>query len=191
MVINEVNGSEDINSYENIIKRNNMAVAGAKRKPSSTELEQKYFSDLKREYTTLNIKSNSRNIHENDKVSITLSPELIRKAVKDPKVDKVIRKSLDDAAKYAKSFKANNVTRDGHKVKSVGFFIDRNTKISASLKLSEEITFKDSDEKKLVRQSLMVKFQAAEEKLDKETSLYYKYLSLLRNEKSASLDVTI
>ncbi|SFU84425.1 hypothetical protein SAMN04487886_12153 [Clostridium sp. DSM 8431] len=200
VAIDSVDNLTDRNSYESIIKRNRALVSSSNkttRKLSSTELEEKYFRDLQKEYSKLNIKKNSRAIHEEDKVSIVLSPELIKKAVKDPEIDKTIRKSLDDAEKYRKSFKANNLTKDGHKVKSVSFFIDRNAKISTSIKINSDIDFKDSSEKELVKSSLTAQFQAVESKVNSETSLYYRYLSLLRQDNFSSedsftsLDITV
>lgn len=158
---------------------------------NSQELEDRYFKNIKKEYATLNLKKNTSNIFQKDKVTITLSPELIKKACKDEDVDKALKKSLDDAVKNKKAFKAYSCTKDGKKVNSISFFIDGRQRTSCSIRLENKDYLETEEEKRSVSRIISNEISRISKKSDINTSLYYKYISLLYNNKFTLLDMTV
>lgn len=184
----------DINS----VGRTNYAVEIKNNLPttfnySTKEKIEKYIKDLNEECEGITLKTNDFNISSRSGITVTLSPDLIKKALKDKDIDKGIRKTLKDLYKDKNKLKAYNSSKDGHKVLSVGFFIDSNERISCSIKLNKRISTSVNTKDKRTAISRMIEKQKIllKKKKDFQSSLYYKYIDLLSKNKFKSIDFTV
>lgn len=176
--------SSTTNTLKTSVKNNNI---------TTEERVNKYFKDLQKEYPKINLKKNVINISSKNQVTVTLSPDLIKKALKDSDVDKNIRKSLDDFVKNKNLFKSYSCSKEGREVSSVSFFIDRRQRISCNIKFKDSISSAadTKENKKTISVMIKNKAEVCSKKSNADISLFYKYIKLLDDNNFTTLDVTV
>lgn len=160
---------------------------------SKQEKANRYFKKLQEEYSGINLKKNDINVNDKYEITVSLSPKLISKAIKDPEVDKSIRQMLKDLKENKGKLKSCNCSKSGHEVMSVGFLIDEKQNISCSIKLKNRINkqVNGKDNKKAISLLIDKQKKSFEKNKNTEKSLCYRYLKLLSENKFASLDFTV
>ena len=182
-------GKVDMYNYNIVSKKGSTVVNNM----STEEKIERYFKKLQNDYSGFNFKKNNYNIHSESGITITLSPDLIKKAVNNKKVDKDIRKTLDDLYKSKGKLKLYNCTKDGNEITGVSFFIDGSQRASCSIKLKKNVSLaiKTKEKRKVISSNIEKQKFILEKYKGFESSLFYKYINLLSKNKFAAIDFTV
>ncbi|AQS11455.1 hypothetical protein CLOBY_36110 [Clostridium saccharobutylicum] len=136
--------------------------------------KEEYFKNICERYSGANLRMSNSHLNKGNEIISNVSPQLINKAISDPKAAENLNRLLDQMSSIPQYINNHKYTLDGREVKNVSFVIDENGGVSCKCEYVEKDsknTSKTSDEEKL-RIKRMKERKERNLKLSKEHKIY-------------------
>ena len=156
-----------------------------------TTSKDEYFKSICNKYSNVNLNMSNSHLNKGSEMICNVSPQLINKAIGDPKAAENLNRLLDQISSIPQYINEHKYTLDGREVKNVSFVIDENGGVSCKCEYVEKDsknTSKTSDEEELrekkrkeLKERAKALIEAQEENLkgtkEYKVSNYYKNIA--------------
>lgn len=133
--------------------------------------EEDYFKNLRSNYPNVNLNMSDLYLGEKNKITVNISPSLIKRAMNDPEAAKKLNDLMNQMPEFTQFINAHKYTPDGREVTSVSFVIDKDGGCSCMCEYKEQKTKKSNESsymeklrKKKIKELREISLKKAQEK---------------------------